>query len=81
MPIPDVSELDQTVSTFIVAKANSAADRRAGRECQPFGMWAPGHMVVYVDGEPWLRGEEPKESMKSQQRRAAKFLASLKSPV
>lgn len=81
MPIPDVSDLDQTVSTFIYSMARNRKDRQAGRICTNTGMWAPGHMIVYVDGQPYIRGEQPLCSQTTQASIIAEFRRNLKSPV
>lgn len=80
MPIPDVTDLDQTVSTFIYCMARSRKDRQAGRICTSTGMWAPGHMLVYVDGQPYIRGEQPGCSEGRQARIIAQFRANIKDP-
>jgi len=81
MPIPNVTDLDQTVSTFIYARARNKEDRKAGRICSCCSMWAPGHMIVYMDGQAYIREHAPGVSAKTQAKRAADFKASLQSPV
>lgn len=81
MPIPNVTDLDQTVSTFMYAKPVSREDGRNGRGCTATGMWAPGHLIVYVDGQPYIRGEQPTVSQRTQAELIAQFKRNLKSPV
>lgn len=80
MPIPDVTDLDQTVPTFVYCKSRGRKDRHAGRICTVLGMWAPGHMIVYVDGQPYIRGEQPGCSMKQQADIIARFRSNIKQP-
>lgn len=81
MPIPDVTDLDQTVSTFIYAKSKSRDDRHKGRICTATGMWAPGHLIVYVDGQPYIRGNQPSCSQDTQAKAIAQFRKNIRGPL
>ena len=81
MPIPDVTDLDQTVAPLIYERPHSSADGRAGRVCTASGMWAPGHCLVYVDGAPYIAEYAPSCSAKEAATRIARYRKNLQSPV
>lgn len=81
MPIPDVTDLDQTVSPLIYAKPTSEGDKRGGRYCTSSGFWAPARFIVYVDGAPYIKGWEPSSSAGAAARKIARYRKDLESPV
>lgn len=80
MPIPLVTDLDQTPGPLIYARALSADDRRKGRICTQTGFWAPGHCLVYVDGAPYIKGWEPSASAGRAAGLIAEFRKNLRDP-
>ena len=48
------------VQRYIYALPLNRADRNAGRVCTYTGFWAPGHMIVYVTGKPYIKDFAPK---------------------
>lgn len=81
MPIPDVTDLDQTVSPLIYAMPQSKADRIGGRYCTSSGFWAPARFIVYVDGAPYIKGWEPSASANRAATLIARYRRNLISPV